>query len=52
MDYGPKIGAISINYGGAAVTAIVKNGESVSYVCGSLGNGQDYCGTRTIKFYA
>ena len=43
---------MTVNYKGAPVPAAVKIGDSLSYVCGSAGDGLDYCGARTIKFYA
>ena len=52
MDLGPKTGSVTVNAKGYPVYLNLKTGDAVSYVCGSAGNGLDYCGSRTIKFYS
>lgn len=52
MDFGPKVGAVTVNYRGGPVKVTLKTGDTVSYVCGSVVDGHDYCGPRTIKFYS
>jgi len=40
---------LTIQYKGDAYSTVIQAGDSISYVCGSAGNGLDYCGPRTIK---
>ena len=52
MDFGPLIGAIIVNFRGSALVVTLKTSDTVSYVCGSVADGHDYCGHRTIKLYS
>lgn len=48
-DFFPKIGELTVEYKGAAVSEPIQAGDTISYVCGSAGTGLDYCGPRDIK---